>query len=91
MENKNLLEIFQALSDPIRLKIVKCLLKNNEKRLNPEEYEIAKSTLSHHVKILSEAEIIISEKEGVVHKYSLNKDFLNNNYPELLELIKNNL
>ncbi|MBF2595558.1 ArsR/SmtB family transcription factor, partial [Listeria welshimeri] len=50
LSKPELLLIFQALSDPIRLDIFLCLLKNKEKRFSGTTYNVSKSTLSHHIK-----------------------------------------
>lgn len=75
----DLLLIFQALSDPIRLDIFLCLLKSKEKRFSGTTYNISKSTMSHHIKLLKEAKLINLRKEGTTHIYSVNQ--------ELVELI----
>ncbi|EAD3579166.1 ArsR family transcriptional regulator, partial [Listeria monocytogenes] len=48
LSKSDLLLIFQALSDPIRLDIFLCLLKSKEKRFSGTTYNISKSTMSHH-------------------------------------------
>lgn len=86
--NHSLLAVFQALGDPIRLDIVACLLKLKERRIISSTYDISKSTLSHHIKVLKEADILQVRKEGVTHIYSINEDFLNITYPGILALIE---
>ncbi|EAC7844053.1 ArsR family transcriptional regulator [Listeria monocytogenes] len=79
LSKSDLLLIFQALSDPIRLDIFLCLLKSKEKRFSGTTYNISKSTMSHHIKLLKEAKLINLRKEGTTHIYSVNE--------ELVELI----
>ncbi|WP_088810653.1 MULTISPECIES: helix-turn-helix transcriptional regulator [Listeria] len=76
LSEENLLMILQALADPIRLKIFRCLLKNGERSVNCSEYHIAKSTLSHHIKILKDADLIQLRKEGTTHIYSVNAELI---------------
>lgn len=87
----NLLQIFQALGDPIRLDIVLCLLDEKRGCLLKERYPVVKSTMSHHLKILREADIILLHKEGNNYKYEVNTNELNTHFPGLIELLKNQI
>lgn len=66
--------IFKALSDEIRLKIVDLL--NNEGELCAckllENFDITQPTLSYHMKILCDANIIFSTKKGPWMYYQVN-------------------
>lgn len=65
--------ICKALSDSNRLQIMD-LLKNGEmcacKLL--EHFDISQPTLSHHMRILTEANLIIMRKEGKWSHYQIN-------------------
>ena len=64
--------IFKALSDENRIRILR-LLQSGEKcacRLL-EELNISQPTLSHHMKILCDAEIVNGRKEGKWTHYSI--------------------
>ncbi|MGY3777811.1 ArsR/SmtB family transcription factor [Isobaculum melis] len=87
----NLLQVLQALSDPIRLDIVLCLLDEKRGCLLKERYPIVKSTMSHHLKTLREADIILLHKERNKYKYEVNIDGLNQHFPGLIELLKNQI
>ncbi|AEM23033.1 transcriptional regulator, ArsR family [Brachyspira intermedia PWS/A] len=67
--------IFKAFCDENRLQILD-MIKNDEicacKLL--EELKIVQSTLSHHMKILCDAEVVIPRKEGKWTYYSINKE-----------------
>ncbi|EBF5150932.1 winged helix-turn-helix transcriptional regulator [Listeria monocytogenes] len=76
LSKSDLLLIFQALSDPIRLDIFLCLLKSKEKRFSSTTYNISKSTMSHHIKLLKEAKLINLRKEGTTHIYSVNEELV---------------
>lgn len=80
----NLVAILKALSDENRLKIIS-LIGNSEicacKLL--AELDISQSTLSHHMKILSNCGLINTRKDGKWSHYSLNT--------ETVELLKDNL
>ncbi len=66
-------KIIKALSDPNRLKIID-LLSCGEmcacKIL--EHFEFTQPTLSHHMKVLSDCELVSSRKEGLWNHYTLN-------------------
>lgn len=74
--------IFKALAHPIRIKIVKSLMDGPlcVCILN-ENVEFSQSNLSQHLKILKEAGILKSEKDGVRILYSIKND-------EIKELLK---
>lgn len=82
------LQALQAVSDPIRLNILTCLLLDGEKRITSEKYNIVKSTLSHHVKLLKDAHLIQEIKTGTTKTYLLNQDYIQQELPGLLELIR---
>lgn len=88
--NKNdpVLLALQAVSDPIRLNILTCLLMDGEKRITSETYNIVKSTLSHHVKLLKDAQLIRENKVGTTKKYALNQTYIEQELPGLIELIR---
>ena len=67
--------IFKAFCDENRLQILD-MIKDGEicacKLL--EELKIVQSTLSHHMKILCDAEVVIPRKEGKWTYYSISKE-----------------
>ena len=64
--------IFKALSDENRIRILK-LLRSGEKCACKllEELNISQPTLSHHMKILCDAGIVNSRKEGKWTHYAM--------------------
>ncbi|MCD8346791.1 MAG: metalloregulator ArsR/SmtB family transcription factor [Lachnospiraceae bacterium] len=74
---QKMLIIFQALSDENRLKIMNLLAERE--RSTPELLEsvnIVQSTMSHHMKVLSEAGLVQSRRAGKRSCYSVRKDTL---------------
>lgn len=72
------LKVFKALSNDNRLKIIELL--DNEylcacKLL--EELNVSQSTISHHMKILEEANLVQSVKDGKWKHYSINAETFN--------------
>lgn len=66
--------ILKAIADETRLKIID-MLSCEEMCANDilEEFKISQSTLSYHMKILSDAGIVIGVREGAWMRYNLNK------------------
>lgn len=64
---------FKALSDPTRRKIIELL---NEKPLTAgeiaEHFNMTKPSISHHLNLLKQADMIIDEKKGQYVIYQLN-------------------
>ena len=77
--------IFKVLSDSNRLKIIK-MLSNGEKCACKllEALEITQPTLSHHMKMLCECDLVVPRKEGKWTHYSLNSDI----FAEFIAFIK---
>jgi len=73
MTEEKISEICKALGDPTRLKIIKLLTDGEQcacKLL--EAFQITQPTLSHHMKILSETELVSVRREGKWAYYSIN-------------------
>ncbi len=70
-------KLFKALNDETRRQIV-VLLK--EKDMNAgeiaERFNISKPSISHHLDILKQADLVSSEKRGQFVEYSLNTTIL---------------
>lgn len=66
--------IFKALNDPIRREILE-LLKDED--LNAGDiathFNITKPSISHHLDILKQADLVVRVKKGQYVNYSLNK------------------
>lgn len=82
-------EIFKVLSDSNRLQIIDmlscgemCVCKMLEK------FDITQPTLSHHLKVLSDSEIVVSRKEANWMYYKLN-DKKMKEITEFLQFISN--
>ncbi|ACN98833.1 transcriptional regulator [Sulfurihydrogenibium azorense Az-Fu1] len=76
MTEKELQLLFHALSDPIRLKMVKMVLKHGDLCVCNflDHFNLSQPRISFHLRILREAKIFNSRKEGRWVHYSLNKD-----------------
>lgn len=66
-------KIFKALSDPGRLKIIDILSCGEKCACDIlEQFEFTQPTLSHHMKVLMECELVECRKDGLWSYYSLN-------------------
>ena len=88
VDSKKMAAIFKAFADENRIQILE-LLRDGERcacRLL-EEMKITQPTLSHHMKILCDAGIVVGRKEGKWMHYSISEDGLENvrNYLEELK------
>ncbi|BFJ01203.1 metalloregulator ArsR/SmtB family transcription factor [Priestia sp. Y58] len=89
VESLQLSKVFHALSDPNRLRIVKSIATKGEEVCTYYSYEfnISKSTVSHHIKTLRESGVIRVRVEGSQHFYSIRMEDLNERFPGLMEMV----
>ena len=81
-------KIFKILSDPKRLKILDMLSGGELCACKiQEEFNITQPTLSHDMKLMCDAGIVFSRKEGKWMQYSLNLEKLNDVYKTLGKII----
>jgi ArsR family transcriptional regulator len=90
MNSKKAEKISKALADPNRLLILKEIKKQRNCMycvdLN-NIVDLAQPSIAHHLKQLTDTELILSEKEGRNVKYSLNNQVLDD-YIAFLESLK---
>ena len=83
--------VLGALADPSRLYILRGLLKKGDGCMSCAEAapcpNMAKSTLSNHFRILREAGLIRTVKQGVEHRNTVRLDDINARFPGLLKLV----
>src|SRR5918912_4496250 len=89
LEEVDLTDVLHALSDPVRLEIVRLLADEQERPCSAVEAKVAKSTLSHHFKVLREAGITHTRANGTHRLMSLRKDELDERFPGLLTSVLN--
>jgi DNA-binding transcriptional ArsR family regulator len=82
--------VLQALSDPVRLEIVRQLAACEPGESLPcgrIRLGVTKSTASHHLKTLRAAGIIAQRDEGTRRHTWLRRDDLDNRFPGLLDAV----
>lgn len=70
-------EVFKALSDPSRRKILQ-LLGRGEMTAGElaEHFDVSKPSMSHHFSVLKDAELVTTRREGQQIFYALNTTVL---------------
>src|SRR3954469_6578567 len=86
LEGTTLADVLQALSDPVRLHIVR---RAAQRELACCEFglELPKATLSHHFKVLRQAGVIAVRQEGTRHLTTLNRDEMEKRFPGLMKAV----
>lgn len=81
----NTVEALKALSDPIRLSIIKMLFTRDELCACDilDDYKITQPTLSFHMKKLTQCGLVSSRKDGTWVRYKVNSEFYNRLISEL--------
>jgi ArsR family transcriptional regulator len=77
MNHKEFSKVCRALSDPNRLGIIQ-MISDQEKCACKllEHFAISQPTLSHHMKILEDAALVILRRDGKWTHYSMNTETL---------------
>jgi len=79
--------VLHALSDPVRLQIVRDLAGDGARVCGAFTVPVAKSTLSHHLRVLREAGITLTQPEGTQRVVSLRTEDLDARFPGLLAAV----
>jgi DNA-binding transcriptional ArsR family regulator len=79
--------VLHALSDPVRLSIVSQLADGAEHSCNSLEVSVAKSTCSHHFRVLREAGVVAQRADGKCRLNRLQVQALEASFPGLLDAV----
>lgn len=87
--------VLYALGDPVRLEIVRELARQGElpccgfnfDNQGTGQKAIAKSTMSHHFRLLRESGVLYCRKEGTQHMNSLRREDLDVLFPGLMAAV----
>ena len=81
-------DLFKALSDPSRRKIIQ-LLKEGDLTAGEiaDHFDMAKPSISHHLNLLKQANLVLSQKQGQNVIYSLNTTTLQDSLSFFFDLI----
>jgi DNA-binding transcriptional ArsR family regulator len=79
--------VMGALSDPVRVKLVRMLAARGETVCGALDVGVSKATRSHHYRVLREAGLTHTRVEGTRRHVSLRRDDLDARFPGLLDAL----
>jgi DNA-binding transcriptional ArsR family regulator len=79
--------IMAALSDPVRVEIVRCLAAEGEAACGTFQVSVSKATRSHHLRVLREAGLTFTRAQGTHRIVSLRREELDARFPGLLDAV----
>lgn len=79
--------VLYALSDPVRMEIVRILAGLDEASCGELDGGRPKSSMSHHFRVLRDAGLVQTRNVGTTHMNSLRSEELNLRFPGLLHSI----
>jgi DNA-binding transcriptional ArsR family regulator len=84
-----LTQVLHALSDPVRLEIVRNLAGDGgcERRCGDFSLPVSKSTLTHHFRVLRESGVIEQVPFGTAKVNRLRREELDDRFPGLLDSV----
>ncbi|MBO1359478.1 helix-turn-helix domain-containing protein [Acetobacter sacchari] len=80
-------DVFQALSDPIRLEIARRLARRGAQNCSELSDARPRSTMSHHFKVLRDAGVVRTLVQGTEHINSLRSEELESRFPGIVAMI----
>ena len=86
-EQISLSDVLHALSDPVRLEIVRTLGERGETSCGGLGVQVSKSTLTHHLKVLRDAGLTQTRCQGVQRMVSLRDEEVEARFPGLLPCV----
>jgi DNA-binding transcriptional ArsR family regulator len=89
IDEMSLTDVMAALSDPIRVGLVRLLSDGRERGWGELRAPVAKSTLSHHLKVLRNAGMTRTREEGTRCFVVLRRAELDTRFPGLLMAVLN--
>lgn len=87
IETVELTQVFHALSDPVRLEVVRQLSRDGEATCAALSQDRPKSSMSHHFRVLREAGLMRVRADGSTYLNELRRDELNCRFPGLLAAV----
>lgn len=87
IEEVELEHVLHALSDPVRLDIVRRLAREGEATCAALDGGRPKSSMSHHFRVLRGSGIVHTRIAGVQHMNTLRRDDLDARFPGLLDAV----
>lgn len=88
-EQIRLENVLFALGNPLRLDIVKTLADEGEQACGALRKEVAKSTMTHHWRVLRDSGVIWQRPQGRENLISLRREDLDARFPGLMDILLN--
>ena len=82
-----LAKVLHALSDPVRLEIVASIDRGGECPMGAIDLPVAKSTCTHHFKVLRDAGVLAQRQVGTARLNTLRREDLDARFPGLLDTV----
>lgn len=80
-------QVLHALSDPIRRDVLYRISVDGPQYCGDLEYDVSKSTMSHHFKVLREAGLLYTEVLGTHRRISRRDSVIEDLFPGLLSAV----
>ncbi len=82
------IKIFKALSDPTRYEIIKMLFISEEMGCGEFEcaFQLSRSAMSHHYRVLENAGLVASRKQGLHVYYRLEREQVDRFLPSFYQI-----
>ena len=87
LDAMTLAAVMAALSDPMRVAIVRQLAAEGERTCGTFDLGISKATRSHHFRVLREAGLTRTRAEGTHRHVSLRREEVDARFPGLLDAV----
>ncbi len=87
LDDVSMEEVLHALSDPVRLGIVRQLAREGDQTCSALDGGRPKSTVSHHFRVLRDAGLVHTRVEGVTHMNALRRLELDKRFPGLMAAV----
>jgi DNA-binding transcriptional ArsR family regulator len=86
-DDLELTSVMAALSDPVRVQIVRALAEQGEMACGTLDLAVSNATRSHHFRVLREAGLTQTRPEGTHRYVSLRRDCVDDRFPGLLDAV----
>jgi DNA-binding transcriptional ArsR family regulator len=87
IEQVALSQVLYALSDPVRLSVVRQLARDGEATCSALDCGRPKSSMSHHFRVLREAGLVCTRTNGPAHMNNLRRGEIDRRFPGLLTAV----
>ena len=87
LDDVGLSQVLYALSDPVRLDVVRQLARGGEATCSSLDCGRPKSSMSHHFRVLREAGLVRTRTDGPAHMNELRRTEMDGRFPGLLAAV----